>query len=215
MTNDSSSFRFYSRSHQVLLLGRRAHGVAELLDGMRSVPPASIYYHTHRYLQQHHYLSPEPPNDFAYWVTNILNLDNLGEALASVDIVSFKHVEDIRHALVEVVEKYLASSGYTSASPPGEEFHFMACKTFVLPSQYEVHNLREFADTLPNVTTDSLYFHIFEAPLRLKRDENDFSAWFKQLGKPELAKEVASFDPYTVTLERLRNRLITTVNKYA
>lgn len=215
MTNDIPTFRFYSRSHQVLLLGRRARSVGDLLDGMRSVPPASVYYHTHRFLQQHHYLSPEPPNDFAYWVTNILNLDSLGEALASVDIVSYKHVEDIRRALVSVVEKYITTEGHTSVAPPGEEFHFMACKTFVLPSQYEAHSLKEFAEILPKVTIDSLYFHVFEAPLRLKRDENDFSAWFTQIGNPELAKEVAAFDPYTVTLERLRNRLITTVNKYA
>jgi hypothetical protein len=213
--NDIAPFRFYSRSHQVLLLGRRARSVSELFDGVREIPPASIYYHTHRYLQQHHYLSPEPPNDFAYWVTNILNLDHLGEALASVDIMSHTHIEDLRQAFLAMLSTYVTEGRHLTTAPPGEEFHFMACKTFVLPTQYEAHNLAEFAEYLGKVTLDTLYFHVFEAPLRLKREENDFSAWFVSLGKTDLAKKVAGFDPYTVTLERLRQRLIAAVNKYA
>src|SRR5512141_898766 len=114
--NNGAPFRFYTRSHLILLLGRRAKSVAELLDGIRSVPPASIYYHTHRFLQQHHYLSPEPPNDYAYWATTILNLEDLGEALASIDIVSYKHIEDLRQALANVVDKYLARGGHTSVA---------------------------------------------------------------------------------------------------
>jgi hypothetical protein len=212
--NDVTPFRFYSRSHQVLLLGRRARSVTELLEGVREVPPASIYYHTHRFLQQHHYLSPEPPNDFAYWVTGILNLDQLGESLASVDIMSHTQIEDLRQAFLDRLTQYVREGSYMTAAPPGEDFHFMACKTFVLPTPYEAKNLKEFSEHLSKVTLDTLYFHVFEAPLRLKREGNDFSAWFTSLGKTDLSRELAGFDPYTITLERMRQRLIYVVNKY-
>lgn len=208
-------FRFFSRSHQVLLLGRRARSIPELLEGVRELPPASIYYHTHRFLQQHHYLSPEPPNDFAYWVTNILNLDDLGESLASVDIMAHTQIEELRQAIVGKLSDHVAAGRHMTTAPPGEEFHFMACKTFVLPTQYIAHDLKEFSEQLSKVTLDTLYFHIFEAPLRLKQEGNDFSTWFSALGHDELARKFAAFDPYTVTLQRLRLRLIATVNKYA
>src|SRR5574341_1684932 len=76
-----TEFRFNTKFDQTILLGKKARNVAELIDGIWSVPDASIYFHTHKFLQQHHYLSPEPPNDFAYWVTNVLNEETLGEHL--------------------------------------------------------------------------------------------------------------------------------------
>ncbi|MBK7141776.1 MAG: hypothetical protein IPH75_06835 [bacterium] len=213
--NTTPPFRFYSRSHQVLLLGLRARSATELLAGIRTVPPASIYYHTHHFLQQHHYLSPEPPNDFAFWIGNVLNLDGLSESLASVDIVSYKQVEAIRAAFIERIDSYLQAGGHQTSSSAGEEFHFISCRTFIVPTPYLVADLKEFCSALEQVSLNTLYFHVFEAPLRLKRDENDFSAWFRLLGKEKLASEISTFDPYTITLERLRKRLLTTVGRYA
>jgi hypothetical protein len=91
----------------------------------------------------------------------------------------------------------------------------MSCRTFIVPTPYLVADLKEFCSALEQVSLNTLYFHVFEAPLRLKRDENDFSAWFRLLGKEKLASEISSFDPYTITLERLRKRLLTTVGRYA
>ncbi len=90
-----------------LLLGRKAKNATELYAGLREVPATSVYFHTHRFLQQHHYLSPEPPNDFAYWVTNVLNDDILGERLASIDIMQFVSIEDIRQRFLTLLEEYL------------------------------------------------------------------------------------------------------------
>ena len=65
-------------------------------DSIKKVPSSSIYYHTHRFLQQHYRVSPEPPNDFAYWITNILGLRELGESITSVDIINIDSLEDLR-----------------------------------------------------------------------------------------------------------------------
>src|SRR4030043_1389365 len=92
----STTFRFMTRLNLVELQGRQAKNIPELLEGLRLVPGTSIYHHTHRFLQQHHYLSPEPPNDFAFWVTDALGLDTLGERLASVDTISFRTIRDLR-----------------------------------------------------------------------------------------------------------------------
>lgn len=213
--NPAEPFRFYTRSHQVLLLGQRARSAGELLEGIKVVPPASIYYHTHHFLQQHHYLSPEPPNDFAFWTGSVLNLDHLSESLASVDIVSYKQIESIRQAFVERLTHYLESGGHQTSSSAGEQFHFMSCRTFVVPTSYVANDLTQFAELLGQVNLGTLYYHLFEAPLRLKRDENDFSSWVRARGYPDLAARMASFDPYTITLERLRLRLIAYVRKYA
>ena len=46
------SFTFKTKFDQTLLLGRSARNVGELLTHLREVPASSVYYHTHRYLEQ-------------------------------------------------------------------------------------------------------------------------------------------------------------------
>jgi hypothetical protein len=208
-------FRFYTRLNLVELLGRQAKNVAELLQGVRQVPGSSIYYHTHRFLQQHHYLSPEPPNDFAFWVTNSLGLDRLGERLASVDTVKFRSIRSLREKLIETLESYVREQNSRNTDcQEGEEFHFMSCRTFILPTSYEAQNLKEFRDILERVSINSIYFHIFEARLRLEKGENDFSNWLEEIGQKKLAREISRLDPYTITLEGLRKNLIRRVSQY-
>lgn len=208
-------FRFYTRFNLVELLGRQAKNVPELLEGVTSVPGSSIYYHTHRFLKQHHYLSPEPPNDFAFWVTNSLGADALGERLASVDTIKYRSIRSLREKFIEILESSTRGPDFRNSDcQEGEEFYFMSCRTFVLPTSYQARNLREFREVLERISISSIYFHVFEARLRLERGENDFSNWLETIGQKKLAREIARLDPYTITLEGLRKNLIRRVSHY-
>jgi len=132
-----------------------------------------------------------------------------------VDTVSFKTLEELRAEYVKILTAYISKGKHIVDCEGGEEFHFMSCKTFVLPTPYLAHNLNEFIEILNKITVNSLYFHMFEARMRLKRDENDFGNWFRSIGKNELAKKLFRLDPYNVTLEGLREDIIKLVSKYA
>jgi septum formation topological specificity factor MinE len=208
-------FHFYTQYYLVQLLGIKARNPEELLKGIKKVPESSIYYHTHKFLQQHLYLSPEPPNDFGYWTTNVINLKELGEAFTSIDTISFKNLEDLRKEFIRILENYIKNKRYTVSCPEGQEFHFMSCKTFVFPTKYIAYDLKDFMKIIGKVSINSLYLHIFEARLRKGINGNDFSEWFKKIGKNKLAKEVTKLDPYTITLEGLREKILGLVSKYA
>ena len=208
------SFRFFTKLDQTLLLGLRARTVAELLTGIRSVPESSIYFHTHRYLHQHHFLSPEPPNDFAYWVTNVLRDVSLGETLWSVDTVRFQNLRELREELIVLLEGHLNSQRQRSECHDGEEFHFMASRIFILPTAHVAQSLAEFAAELNQVSLGSVYFHMFDARLRLPSGENDFSHWFRDQGKTALADQIKRLDPYSFTLDGLRRRIIALVRQH-
>jgi septum formation topological specificity factor MinE len=209
-----NAFNFNTKLDQTLLLGVRANTIEQLLGGAKSAPDSSIYFHTHRFLNQHQHLSPEPPNDFAYWVSNILGDDVLGERLWSVDIVRFKSIHELRQTLITILQSYLASAPRKIQCQEGEEFHFMASRIFVLPTRHSARDLKEFAEVLGKVSIHSIYFHVFDAKLRLRNDENDFSRWFKSLGKTDLAEASRRLDPYSHTLDGLRHDLIAMVKKY-
>jgi hypothetical protein len=209
-----TTFHFYAKLDQTLLLGQKGKNVPGLLEGIKSAPESCIYYHTHRFLQQHHYLSPEPPNDFAYWVTEVLGDKVLGEQLSSVDTIQFESISELRDKFISLIESYLASMEKIIDCPRGEEFHFMASRTFALPTPYFAQNLIEFRNILGHVSVSTIYYHIFDAKLRLGRGENDFSRWFDSNGMSALAEEVRNLDPYTYTLEGLRKRILVLTEKH-
>lgn len=210
----SNPFKFYTHFHLVRSLGIKARNPVELLDGLKEIPISSIYYHTHRFLEKHHYLSPEPPNDFAYWLWNILNQKDLGELFASVDIVNFRDMEEVRLEFIKILEEYISQGKRIVNCPEGQEFHFMSCITIILPTPYVAHDLKEFIEILNKISIYSLYFHMFEAPMHLRRGANDFATWFRSMGEDKLAEEISKLSLYTMTLEGLRKKIIKLASKY-
>lgn len=215
-TKAKEPFRFFTRLHLTELTGVRASNLEELLKYLRDVPGSSVYHHTHRFLQQHQYLSPEPPNDFAYWVREVLGEAELAERLASIDTIRYETIRSLREKIVETIEGYLRDNPKAALrfARENEPFHFMKSVSFVLPTNYVATDLREFADALKKVTIDSIYFHIFEARLRLEKEGNDFSNWFRNsLDDKGLAAKINRLDPYTYTLDNLRKTILNIIEK--
>ena len=191
------------------LTGIKARTMEELLQGIRSVPGSVIYHHTHRYLRQHRYISPEPPNDFAFWVQEVLGEEVIAEELSAIDICRFTSIKELKKCIIDILEKHIARGTRSRIAPPGQEFHFIRDISFIIPTHYRAHNLRGFVRALRRVSIDSLFYHVFEARLRLNKVENHFSMWFREsLHEAGLADRVARLDPYTQTLEDLRKRII-------
>lgn len=209
-------FRFYTRLNLSELTDLQAKSLGGLLEGIKKTPDSSIYHHTHRFLQQHQFLSPEPPNDFAYWVSNVLGEKRLGEELASIDTIQFESIPSLREEISKTIEQYLKKRKSDELRVVGkdEAFYFIKSISFILPTEYIASDLKEFVEAIKKVTIDSIYFHIFEARLRLGKGGNDFSNWIKDsLGDKKLADEISKLDPYTYTLEELREMIISIVER--
>jgi hypothetical protein len=203
------AFRFYTRLTLTRLTGRRAADLAEMVEHLRNVPGSVIFHHTHHFLVQHQHLSPEPPNDFAFWVRNVLQEDRLGERLAAIDTVQFPSLRELRERTIEVIEEYLATRRELRTAPPGEEFHFMDAVSFTVPTRHQARTLGEFASELREVGYATIAYHLFEARLRVGANDNDFSRWLEEeLDERELAAAIRRLDPYTHTMEGLRQRLL-------
>ncbi len=206
----SEPFHFYTRVHLPELTGLKARNIAELLHHLKTVPGSVIYHHTHRFLEQHQYLSPEPPNDFAYWVSSALNDPKLGEKLSSINTCDFSTIRALREKIVETIEKHLkGTKTVPKEADEGREFYFIKSVSFVFPTKRTASTLEEFAAILAQVSINTIYFHMFEAKLRLEKTTNDFSLWLEtELEEKELARKISKLDPYTHTMEGLRTKII-------
>lgn len=207
-------FRFYAHAHLTELTGLKARNLRQMLEILKEAPDSVIFYHTHHFIEEHHYLTPEPANDFAMWVTDALGDEVLGERLASVDTFEFPTLRALKERLVGLIDERISQDGGGRDAPEGREFHFMKSVSVILPTPYAARDLRECVEALRKLSLSSLYFHIFESRLRLGRGLNDFSIWLaEKLDEKELAESIARLDPYTYTLEGLRSSLIQLIEK--
>ncbi len=201
---DSGPFVFHTERRLVALTGVKAANLAELLDGVLEVPGSSIFYHTHHQYLSHHFQKPLFYNDFARWVADALHEDQLAEQLAAIDLLAFTAVRQLREAIAEKIRERLAEGAPARDCRPGDELRFCRSKSFILPLPLTAKTPAEMFEMLSQVTNASLYFHFFEARLRLGKGTNDLSEWLSAQGEKEMAEAIDSLDPYVRTLDELK-----------
>jgi len=191
------------------MLGRSARDEQQLLEAIEEVPPDSIYYHTHSFFLRHKYIAGPYPNDFATWAAIQVRDRVLGEKLGILDPYEFESLESLRAEIVTIIEEHLSVLQIIPRAIYGEPFHFMQSRIIEVPTGLAAHTLTEFREILGTVDSSVIYYHTFEAILRLGRKKGDFSIWVEeQLGLPELAQKISRLDPYMTSLEIIRHRIL-------
>ena len=191
------------------MLGRSARDERQLLEAIEEVPLDSIYYHTHSFFLRHKYIAGPYPNDFATWAAIQVRDRVLGEKLGVLDPFEFADLESLRAAIAGTLEGHLAHLQIIPRVIYEEPFHFMQSRITAVPTGLESRTLTEFREVLASVDVSVIYYHTFEAILRLGRRNGDFALWIgEQLDLPELAEKIAHLDPYMTSLEAVRHRII-------
>ena len=202
-------FEFKSAAHLIFIDRERARNIGELLDAFRTCSEESIFQHTFRTLEEHHFLKEGFSNDFAQWTYAELGEVGLGERLASLDVREFTSLEALRSRLITIVEEYGAENPKARDREASEPFYFCSSQKIVLPSQRSAGTLKEFVEGLGQVTLHSIHYHFIEARLRRRLESNDFSIWLRRdLGLEREADLLNRIDIYTSTLEGVRQKII-------
>ena len=206
---------YFNTSENLMRIGRqRATSLSELWQALQTCPDDSIFQHTFRTLQEHHFIRQGFSNDFAYWCLFACNEPVLAEQLASVDVREFTAIEGLRRRMVGIVDEFLRQSPQSGTRTAYEPFYFCASSIVVLPTQFAPDTLRGFVDALRYVSVHSIHHHFIEARLRLHRMSNDFSNWLeKEVGLTRTAESIERIDIYTNTLEGVRQQIAAIVEQ--
>ena len=193
---------------------QKANNLQELLQGVRECPEDSIFQHTFRTLQEHHFIREGFSNDFAHWTLTDCNEPGLAERLAGVDIREFTALEDLRQRFVQLLEEYLKNKPQVAERLAEDIFYFCASDVVVMPTPFVAHTLAEFADGLRKISVHSIHHHFIEARLRLKLSSNDFSQWLlDDMGLTNAARAINRIDIYTATMEDVRQQIVKIVER--
>jgi len=207
-------FYFNTSAHLLRITEYKANTLADLLDALRECPEESIFQHTFRTLEEHHFLRAGFSNDFAHWALAACNEPSLAEALAGVDVREFTSVAELRTRFIQILERYLHEHPSTGTRFADETFYFCASDIVVMPTSFQAHTLHEFAEGIRRVGLHSIHHHFIEARLRVKLMSNDFSQWLHEdAGLTETARSLNRIDIYTATLEDVREQIVQIVER--
>jgi hypothetical protein len=210
----SEPFVFFTERRLVVLTGRKASNLCQLLQHLGEVSGAAVFYHTHYLFLTHHFEKPRFYNDFANWVSSALQEEGLAERLAAIDLLAMTSIRELREAMLATMRNHLAGGAVRRECPPGAEFHFCEAKSFIMPIGLMAHDAAEFFEQIGRVSNSCVHFHFFESRLRLERPTNDFSQWLTGLGETPLAKKIDKLDPYVMTLDELKGQIVKLGRKY-
>ncbi|MBZ5550752.1 MAG: DUF5752 family protein [Acidobacteriia bacterium] len=207
-------FYFNTSVHLLRITQYKANTLAELLDALRECPEDSVFQHTFRTLQEHHFLRAGFSNDFAHWALAACNEPSLAEALASVDVREFTSVAELRARFIQILERYVRENPEACTRVADETFYFCASDIVVIPTSFQAHTLQEFTEGIRRVSVHSIHHHFIEARLRIKLMSNDFSQWLHEdAGLTETARSLNRIDIYTATLEDVRQQIVRIVER--
>jgi hypothetical protein len=198
------------------MLGRSARDERQLLEAVEEVPLDSIYYHTHSFFLRHKYIAGPYPNDFATWAAIQVRDRVLGEKLGILNPYDFESLESMRAEIVTIIADHLSRLQVIPRVIYEEPFHFMQSRIIAAPTGLQARTLAEFREVLASADASVIYYHTFEAILRLGKPKGDFALWMEeQLGLPELGERIDKIDPYRISLESVRARILKLCDDFA
>jgi len=201
------SFEFRECISIMKSTGRKAKTLRELRDLIAIISGESLYHHTYQYHSKRQIL--EYNNDFAHWAGESLEERVLSEYFSNIDPFLFKDIEELRKALLKVIDDYLQRFPEPREAIPGNEFWFKEAIILLFPAGLKANNLAEFFIAVKYIDLPSIYYHFYEARVRLGSGIDDFSRWIEEaLGRKDLAAKIRSVDLLMHTLEGIREHLV-------
>ncbi len=206
---------YFNTSEHLLRIGRqKATTLSELWQALQTCPDDSIFQHTFRTLQEHHFIRQGFSNDFAHWCISDCNEPVLAEQLASVDVREYTAIDGLRRRMVGIVDEYLQQNPHSGSKAGHEPFYFCASDIVLLPTPFAPDSVAGFVEGLRKISVHSIHHHFIEARLRLHRMSNDFSQWLEEeAGLPKAADAIERIDIYTNTMEGVRQQIATIVEQ--
>jgi hypothetical protein len=206
-SSTDTAFDFRDAVRVLKATGNKAATLRELRDLIATVSDECIFHHTYQYFSKGHIL--EYTNDFAQWAGESLEEGALSELLSNIDPYSFPTVNELRGELLRVIDYYIENFPETRKVMPGDEFYFAETIAFIFPVGVKARNLAEFLMALKYIDSESIYYHFFEARMRLGQAVDDFSKWVEEvIGSKELADKIQGIDPFMHNMEGIRKHLI-------
>jgi len=195
--------------------GEKAQNLRELRDRLEMTPVACVYYHFWGGMLRPRFDDPEYQNDFASWAAHSLHDKILAERLSSIDPTAYDNLEELRQAVIEIIEIRLDESETVVWTDVDKQFYFVRSQIVVFDTGVIVSDPEDMRLMLPGLSLGSIFYHFIDARRRTAGNLDDFTEWL--LGFEDqyarLITRITTIDPYFNTLSELREALNMSFNE--
>lgn len=185
----SDHFRFFTSAPLESPAGRVASDLESLRAGIAIVSPESIFHHVIRIPVRFPHVRDLPENDFARWVGDALQLPEVSERLAFVGSLPVGSLEEVRAALLAVLDRVPERDRRRSSSD-GAAFHFLEARSVFADLGIEAADPAEVVEIWPQLDDGATFLHLVEAPV-FGRTEFALIPWLRVRGARGLAESAA------------------------
>ncbi|MCK4811868.1 MAG: hypothetical protein KAS74_06320 [Methanosarcinales archaeon] len=208
-------FTFYKARYQSELTGKSARDISELISVIKDVDESSIFHHIYHALLDYHFLPLEYPNDFAYWIADVLHEPALAEQLADPDLREIHDLEALRARILSIIENYLTTHDVTGMARSGQEFHFIRCISVIFPTRYVASDMGEALEILKEIDLDSIFYYFIASRMLDGEHYKEFSRWVLENDSRELMESLDNLYPYGfANLNAMRVEIVKIVERY-
>lgn len=185
----SDSFRFFTSAPLESPAGQVATDLESLRAGIATVAPEAIFHHVTRICVRFPHVRDLPENDFARWVGDALQLPEVSERLAFVGSLPVATLEDLRAALLAVLNRVPDRDRRRSASDDAA-FHFLEARSVYADLGIEAVDPAEVVEIWPQLDDGATFLHLVEGPV-LGRTDFALIPWLRTRGARGLAESAA------------------------
>jgi len=172
-----------------------AMNLRELRDRIAICDEDVLYHHFCETTLRPMFDDPDYRNDFAVWSKLYLGDRVLAERLGILDPYSVGGMEELRAAVIEIIDDRFGELTMVPWVRSGDEFLFRQSTTVVFDTGERIGDPKDLHSAIRRMTNGSVYYHFLEALRRPPVGKDDFSAWLLDAGE--------EFKPYLNILESI------------
>ena len=143
--------------------GKRAQNIRELLDNIRTISAASIYYHFWGGLLRPRFDDPEYNNDLAIWAFYGLQDTVLAERLGIIHPNDYSDLEALRGEIIDVLEERLDEMDWVPWAKADNQFYFVRSQIVVFDTMRRIRTPEELTRLIPDLSLGSIFYHFIDA----------------------------------------------------
>lgn len=196
--------------------GVKAQNLREFRDQLQTIHQGCLYHHFWGNLLNPHFDDPEYQNDFAVWTSRYMHDLKIAEKLSMLDPSDYRNIEDLRRAVLDIIEDRLFESDHVPWVRTGEEFHFIRSQVVIFDTGKTYSEPQQLLEIIPTMSLGSIFYHFIDSRRRTQDIKNDLSVWLGGFGEKYkgLITDLDRIDPYFTTLSELRQEITNVFNDY-
>ncbi len=200
----SSPFIFKSELWIPKYTGIKAHSISEFIEIFKTIDEFSIFYHMYINIFNYHNLPTFYTNSISYWFYKNGNL-LLAEKISIVDPLDYYDLEELRHAILNILEKNHDPEWDRQEYTP---FYFIKAEREIIDCEKIANTLEQFIEGVKKSSINSVFYHMVTSRIENKTLVNDYSAWLFNMGEAKKAEKINKLDLYTMNLYDVKKEII-------